>query len=137
MLCTIVSIEVGWSSGLLRRAEAKVEVSYPVVYHIIVLHINFLYNMVYNNVISVLYNMVYITVLKTMLYNMLCIIFSIEVGWSWRTRPFVWCHAHWRALGYRALVSPSLVIRDRRPKPNTCRATALSGVTHMFLNIFL
>ena len=42
---------------------------------------------------------------------------------------FVLCRAHWRALGYRALVSPSLVIRDRCPKPNTCRATALSGVT--------
>ena len=41
------------------------------------------------------------------------------------------CRAHWRALGYRALVSPSLVIRNRRPKPKTCRcATALSGVTH-------
>ena len=39
------------------------------------------------------------------------------------------CRARWWALGYRALVSPSLVIRDRRPKPNTCRATALSGVT--------
>ena len=39
------------------------------------------------------------------------------------------CRAHWRALGYRSLVSPSLVILDRCPKPNTCRATALSGVT--------
>ena len=27
---------------------------------------------------------------------------------------------------------PSLVIRDRRPIPNTCRATALSGVTQLF-----
>ena len=48
---------------------------------------------------------------------------------GWRTLLFVRCSANWRALGYRALVSPSLFIRDRCPKPNTCRATALSGVT--------
>ena len=48
---------------------------------------------------------------------------------DWRTRLFVRRRAHWRALGHRALASPSLVIRDRCPKPNTCRATALSGVT--------
>ena len=48
---------------------------------------------------------------------------------GWRARVSVRCPARWRALGYRALVSPSLVIRDRCPKPNTCRATALSGVT--------
>ena len=41
------------------------------------------------------------------------------------------CRAHWRVLGYLALVPPSLVIRDRCPKPNTCRATALSGVTQL------
>ena len=53
---------------------------------------------------------------------------------GWRTRLFVRCRARWWALGYRALVSPSLarVIRDRCPKPNTCRATALSGFTREY-----
>ena len=39
---------------------------------------------------------------------------------EWRTRLFVRCLARWWALGYREFVSPSLVIRDRCPKPNTC-----------------
>ena len=45
------------------------------------------------------------------------------------TQLFVRCGAHWRALGYRALVSPSLVIRDPAAQNQTPAALPLCQVS--------